>query len=78
MPKFHFDLVDTRTGDEEDWLTCQSKSEVQVMATQIAGRLLASEPIFLRGYSVLVTNEEGHEVFRARLRHTDDEPKKTS
>ncbi len=69
MPKFHFDLVDARTAASgtDDAQFCQNEKEAQILAHTIADRLLASEPSFLSGYCVLVSDADGAEIYRAVL-----------
>jgi hypothetical protein len=69
MPKFYFDLVDARTAsdEQEDARFCHDEEEVQVLAQTIANRLAASEPDFLKGYCILVSDTNGVEIYRAAL-----------
>jgi hypothetical protein len=74
MPKYHFDLVDARTAadEQDDARFCFDEEEAQVVAQTIATRLAASEPNFLKGYCVLVSNADGVEIYRVALGFAKD------
>jgi hypothetical protein len=69
MPKFHFDLVDARTAEDEqnDAQYCHNEEEARILAHNIASRLAGSEPSFLNGYCILVSDADGVEVYRAAI-----------
>jgi hypothetical protein len=69
MPSYHFDLVDARTAEDEnnDAQFCQNDDEARAIAHDIASRVAAAEPDFLKGYCVLVSDADGLEIYRAPL-----------
>jgi len=68
MARYHFDLVDSKTVADEGGAEVSDDLKALDIAEQIAQRLVKERPELVgRHFSILVTNEEGEEVGRARL-----------
>jgi hypothetical protein len=68
MPKYHFDLVDSKTIADEGGAEVGDDSKAVDIAEQIARRLLKERPELKdKHYSILVSNEDGEEVCRVPL-----------
>jgi hypothetical protein len=68
MPKYHFDLVDSKTVADEGGAELGDDSNAVDIAQQIARRLLKERPELKdKHYSILVSNEDGEEVCRVPL-----------
>jgi hypothetical protein len=68
MPKYHFDLVDSKTIADEGGAAVGDDSKAVDIAEQIARRLLKERPELKdKHYSILVSNEDGEEVCRVPL-----------
>ena len=68
VPRYHFDLVDSRTVTDEGGAELPDDIQALDVAEKIARRLLEERPE-LRGrrFSILVTNQDGEEVGRMLL-----------
>lgn len=68
MPRYHFDLVDSKTVADEGGLELPDDSQAADVAEQIARRLMTERPE-LRGrrFFILVTDQDGEEVVRIPL-----------
>ena len=68
MPLYHFDLVNAKTISDEGGAELHDDIEAMDSADTIARRVLDERPDLKdRHYFILVTNEEGEEVFRLPL-----------
>jgi hypothetical protein len=68
MPKYHFDLVDSKTVADEGGAEVSDDIKAMDIAKQIARRLLTERPELKdRHYAILVSNEDGEEVGRVPL-----------
>lgn len=68
MPRYHFDLVDSKTVADEGGAELPDDMQALDVAEEIARRLLAQRPELKgRNFSILVTNEDGEEIGRVPL-----------
>jgi hypothetical protein len=68
VPRYHFDLVDSKTVSDEDGSELSDDSEAMDVAEELARRLLKQPPELKgRHYSILVTNQDGDEIGRRPL-----------
>jgi len=68
MPRYHFDLVDSKTVADEGGAEVSDDVKALDIAEQIARRLRVQRPELAgQQYAILVTNEDGEEVGRAPL-----------
>jgi hypothetical protein len=68
MPRYHFDLVDSKTVADEGGAEVSDDIKAMDIAEQLARRLLLERPgLKIRHYSILVSNEDGKEVCRVPL-----------
>jgi hypothetical protein len=68
MPKYHFDLIDSKTVADEGGQILADDTIAMNVAKEIARRLLTERPELTdRHYSILVSNEDGEEVGRVPL-----------
>jgi hypothetical protein len=68
MPRYHFDLVDSKTVADEGGAEVNDDIQAMDVAEQIARRLLEERPeLKNRHFSILVSNENGEEVCRVPL-----------
>jgi hypothetical protein len=68
MPKYHFDLVDSKTIADAG--CCELPDDISAMdiGQQIARRLISERPeLKNRHFSILISNEDGEEVCRVSL-----------
>jgi hypothetical protein len=64
MPRYHFNLVDSKTVADQGGAEISDDMQAMDVAEQIARRLLQERPeLKNRNYSILVANEDGEEVF---------------
>jgi hypothetical protein len=68
VPRYHFDLVDSRTVNDEGGTELPDDMQAMDVADELARRLLAERPELKgRHYSILVTNQDGDEIGRCPL-----------
>jgi hypothetical protein len=68
MPRYHFDLVDSKTVADEGGADVSDDIRAMDEAEEISRRLLRERPeLKNRHYSILVSNESGEEVCRVPL-----------
>ncbi|MBR1168181.1 DUF6894 family protein [Bradyrhizobium sp. DASA03005] len=68
MPRYHFDLVDSKTVADEGGAELPDDMQALDVAEEIARRLLAQRPELKgRHFAILVTNEDGEEIGRVPL-----------
>ena len=68
MPKYHFDLVDSKTIADEGGAEVCSDIRAMDIAQELARRLVKERPELKdRHYAILVSNGDGEEVGRAPL-----------
>lgn len=68
MPKYHFDLVDSKTIADEGGAEVCSDIGAMDIAQELARRLVKERPELKdRHYAILVSTEDGDEVGRAPL-----------
>jgi hypothetical protein len=68
MPRYHFDLVESKTVADEGGAEVSDDIKAMDIAEEIARRLLLERPeLKNRQYSILVSNEDGEEVYRVPL-----------
>jgi hypothetical protein len=68
MPLYHFDLVNTKTISHEGGAELTDDIDALDSADSIARRILDEQPDLKdRHYCILVTDEEGDEIFRLPL-----------
>ncbi|WP_027519459.1 hypothetical protein [Bradyrhizobium sp. WSM1417] len=68
MPRYHFDLVDSKTVADEGGAELPDDIMALDVAEEIAKRLLAERPeLKNRQFSILVTNHEGEEIGKVPL-----------
>jgi hypothetical protein len=68
MPRYHFDLVDSKTVADEGGAEVSDDIRAMDEAEEISRRLLRERPeLKNRHYSILVSNENGEEVCRVPL-----------
>ena len=68
MPKYHFDLVDSKTIADEGGAEVCSDTGAMDIAQELARRLVKERPELKdRHYAILVSNGDGEEVGRAPL-----------
>jgi hypothetical protein len=68
MPRYHFDLVESKTVADEGGAEVSDDIKATDIAEEIARRLLLERPeLKNRQYSILVSNEDGEEVYRVPL-----------
>jgi Domain of unknown function (DUF6894) len=65
MPRYHFDLVNTKTITDQGGAELLDDIEAIDSADALARRILDEQPdLKSRHYSILVTNEDGDEICR--------------
>jgi hypothetical protein len=68
VPRYHFDLVDSKTVADEGGAELSDDILALDVAEQIARRLRSERPELQdRHFSILVTNQEGEEIGRVPL-----------
>ncbi|UWU95563.1 DUF6894 family protein [Bradyrhizobium sp. CB1015] len=68
MPRYHFDLVDSKTVADEGGAELPDDMQALDVAEEIARRLLEQRPELKgRHFSILVTNDDGEEIGRVPL-----------
>ena len=68
MPRYHFDLVDSKTVADEDGQDLPDDVSAMEMAETIAERLRGERPeLRNRHFAILVSSQDGEEVGRVPL-----------
>jgi hypothetical protein len=68
MAFYHFDLVNTKTVEDEGGFELDGDIEAMDLADMIARRILGERPeLKNRHYFVLITGEDGEEIVRVPL-----------
>lgn len=68
VPRYHFDLVDSKTIADEGGAELPDDIKALDLAEEIARRLLRERPeLEGRRFSILVTNQDGEEIGRVPL-----------
>jgi hypothetical protein len=68
MPRYHFDLVDKTTSADQGGQMLTDEDEAMRVADTLARELRVVRPDLIgKGYMILVTDEDGREVYRARI-----------
>ena len=68
MPRYHFDLVDHKTIEDEGGQVLADDIVASDVADELARRVYQVRPDLRgKGYVILVTNAEGDEIHRAPL-----------
>jgi hypothetical protein len=68
MPRYHFDLVDSRTVADQGGRVLPDDIMASEVADLLAEKLRSVRPELRgKGYEIMVTNDEGEEVHRAPL-----------
>ena len=68
MPRYYFDLVDSKTVSDEGGSELPGDSEAMDVAEELARRLRAERPELKgRHYSIRVTNQDGDEIGRCPI-----------
>lgn len=68
MPRYHFDLVDSKTVADEGGADLPDDIKALDVAEKIARRLLKERPeLEGRHFAILVTNQDGEEIGRFPL-----------
>ena len=68
MPRYHFDLVDSKTVADEGGVEVSDDIKAMDVAEELARRLLKERPELKdRHYLIRVLNEKGEEVCRVPL-----------
>jgi hypothetical protein len=65
MPRYHFDLIDSKTVADEGGTDVSDDIQAMDVAEGIARRLIQERPeLKNRHFAILVSNEDGDEVCR--------------
>jgi hypothetical protein len=68
MPRYHFDLVDTKTVAHESGQELPDDAMAEKVANEIAARLHRERPELTgRNFAILVTNEDGERICRVPI-----------
>lgn len=68
MPRYHFDLVDHTTVEDHGGQIPADDITASDVADELARRVYEVRPELRdKGYSILVTDSDGHEVHRAPI-----------
>ena len=69
--RFHFDLVDGKTIADKGGQELEDAVQASEVADKLARHLVQEEPMLAaKGYSILVRDEDGEEVYRTKLIET--------
>ena len=67
--RFHFDLINGKTNPDRFGQELDDAVQAAEIADKLAETLVVKDPaLAAKGYSVLVTDEDGQEVHRIRLK----------
>ena len=65
MPRYHFDLVDSKTVADKGGEELPDNATAETIARQLASRLRDAQPELLnRNYAILVKGEDGERICR--------------
>ena len=68
MPKFRFNLEDHLFIADRGLHDCADENDAQMMANEIADRLVQTQPEFLEGgYAIVVRDDRNRPVYRAEM-----------
>jgi len=68
MPRYHFDLVDTKTVADERGQELLDDAMAEKVANKLATRLRQERPELRgRNFAILVTNQDGERICRAPI-----------
>jgi hypothetical protein len=68
MPRYHFDLIDSKTVADEGGTDVSDDIQAMDVAEGIARRLIQERPeLKNRHFAILVSNDDGEEVCRVQL-----------
>ena len=68
MPSFRFNLEDHEFVADRGLHECADEQDAQMMANEIADRLVQRQPEFLNGgYAIIVRDEKNRQVYRAEM-----------
>jgi hypothetical protein len=68
MPSFRFNLEDHHFIADRGLHDCADESDAQMMANEIADRLVQQQPEFLEGgYAIVVRDENNKQIYRAGM-----------
>ena len=68
MPRYHFDLVDSKTVADEGGQELPDDATAEQVAREIAARLRKERPeLKNHNFAILVTNQDGERIFRAPI-----------
>ena len=68
MPRYHFDLVDSKTVADQGGQELPDNETAERIAKQLAVSLREAQPALRnRGFAILLTNQDGERVCRVPL-----------
>jgi hypothetical protein len=68
MPNFRFNLEDHHFIADRGLHECADEHDAQMMANEIADRLVQHRPEFLEGgYAIVVRDERNRQIYRAEM-----------
>jgi hypothetical protein len=68
MPRYHFDLVDSKTVADHGGRELPDDATAESIAKQLAASLREEEPELMnRNFAILVTNQDGERICRVPL-----------
>jgi hypothetical protein len=68
MPKFRFNLEDHHFIADRGMHECANENDAEMMANEIADRLVQTHPEFLEGkHAIDVRDEKNRQVYRAEM-----------
>jgi hypothetical protein len=68
MPSYRFNLEDHQVIADRGLHECADENDAQMMANEIADRLVQHQPEFLDGgYAIVVRDQENRQVYRAEM-----------
>jgi hypothetical protein len=68
MPRYHFDLVDSKTVADQGGQELPDDATAKTVAKQIAARLRQERPeLKNRSFAIRVTDQDGERIYRAPI-----------
>jgi hypothetical protein len=68
MPRYHFDLVDSKTVADQGGQELPDDATAERVAKELAIRLRAERPDLVnQNFAILVTNQDGERICRAPI-----------